>query len=113
MIYPVARILGIPEENVFANRFLFHSDGTFADFDREKLTSRTGGKKEVVSFLKRTHHYQYIVMVGDGVTDLESRTNDGSAADYFVGFGGNQERAIVKVKADLFVYSFKDLINRL
>jgi phosphoserine phosphatase len=113
MIFPVAKAIGVPEENVHANQFLFHPDGTFRDFDREKLTSRTGGKKEVVSHLKKQYNYKYVVMIGDGATDLESRTHDGVAADFFIGFGGNQERAVVKEKADLYVYSFNDLIGRL
>tara|TARA_R110002050_G_scaffold70707_1_gene152401 strand:- start:1021 stop:1182 length:162 start_codon:yes stop_codon:yes gene_type:complete len=50
-------------------------------------------------------------MIGDGVTDLEARSDDGLGASLFVGFGGNQCREKVKEQADVFIYSFQDLLD--
>lgn len=50
-----------------------------------------------------------IVMVGDGVTDMEARP----PAALFIGFGGNVERAAVKDGADWFVYDFNVLCDAL
>jgi phosphoserine phosphatase len=111
MILPLAARLGLPPQNVHANRFLFGDHGEFVDFDRERPTSRSGGKRHVVAKIKRENHFHSLIMIGDGVTDLESRATDGLGADFFVGFGGNQERQIVKENADLFVFSFQELID--
>lgn len=44
MIFPVAALLGLPKEHVFANTILFDAAGKYAGFDREAFTSRSGGK---------------------------------------------------------------------
>eukprot|EP00270_Netrium_digitus_P006030 TRINITY_DN1816_c0_g1_i2.p1 TRINITY_DN1816_c0_g1~~TRINITY_DN1816_c0_g1_i2.p1 ORF type:complete len:296 (+),score=62.15 TRINITY_DN1816_c0_g1_i2:33-890(+) len=72
MINPVAEILNVPPENVFANKLLFARDGTFAGFDGSEPTSRSGGKAEVIRRIKGDHGYKLLVMVGDGATDLEN-----------------------------------------
>jgi phosphoserine phosphatase len=48
-------------------------------------------------------------MIGDGATDAEAKVS----ADLFVGFGGNQEREVVRKQADWFVYDFNVLIDEL
>lgn len=45
---PVASILGIPPENIFANQLLFGSSGEFHGFDKDEPTSRSGGKAKAV-----------------------------------------------------------------
>jgi phosphoserine phosphatase len=59
--------------------------------------------------LKQTKGYKNVVMIGDGVTDLEACP----PADAFIGFGGNQERETVRANSDWFVHSFKELITEL
>lgn len=58
LIYPVAKLIGIPESNVFANRLLFHPNGDYMDFDRNELTSDSGSKKvgkaRACGYLKET-----------------------------------------------------------
>lgn len=44
MIFPVADLLGLPRDHVFANTILFDAAGKYAGFDREAFTSRSGGK---------------------------------------------------------------------
>jgi len=108
MIEPVADMLNIPHDHIFANNLLFEEDGSFKDFDREEPTSSEGGKRVVVERLKAKHDYYPIIMVGDGATDMEAREGE-EGADAFVGFGGIVERPKVKLGADLFVRDWAEL----
>ncbi|KAF0692960.1 Aste57867_16006 [Aphanomyces stellatus] len=106
MISPVASQLNVPEANIFANTIHFDAaTGAYAGFDANEMTSRDGGKPRVLDMLKKKHGYDTIVMVGDGVTDMQAKP----PADLFVGFGGVVERDIVKQHADWFVKDFMEL----
>ena len=111
MIIPLAKGMGVGGENVYANQLLFEENGDFKGHNEECFTSRTGGKKEAVKEIKRKYGYKKLVMIGDGVTDGEARSDDGEGADLFIGFGGNVVREPVKEKADYFVYSFKEIME--
>ncbi|KAG5035366.1 hypothetical protein JHK87_010276 [Glycine soja] len=111
MINPVASILGIPQENIFANQLLFGSSGEFLGFDKNEPTSRSGGKAVAVQQIKKANGFKTLTMVGDGATDFEARKPDG--ADMFVCYAGVQLRESVAAKADWLVFNFKDLINSL
>ncbi|KAI7746182.1 hypothetical protein M8C21_016260 [Ambrosia artemisiifolia] len=111
MINPVASILGVPIENIFANQLLFDNSGEFAGFDVNEPTSRSGGKPSAVELIRKVHGYKTVVMIGDGATDLEARKP--GCADLFICYGGVQLREAVSAKADWLVFNFKDLINSL
>ncbi|XP_015079694.1 phosphoserine phosphatase, chloroplastic isoform X2 [Solanum pennellii] len=111
MINPVASILGVPLENIFANQILFGSNGEYVGFDKNEPTSRRGGKATAVQQIRKAHGYKSLVMIGDGATDLEARMPGG--ADLFICYGGIQLRESVAAKADWLVFNFKDLINSL
>ncbi|XP_019451719.1 PREDICTED: phosphoserine phosphatase, chloroplastic-like [Lupinus angustifolius] len=111
MINPVASILGIPKENIFANHLLFGSSGEFVGFDKNEPTSRSGGKATAVQQIRKAHGYKSLAMIGDGATDLEARSPGG--ADLFICYGGVQLREAVAAKADWLIFSFEDLINSL
>lgn len=111
MINPVASILGIPTENIFANDLLFASSGDFMGFDRNEPTSRSGGKATAVQKIREARGYKALVMIGDGATDLEARKPGG--ADLFICYAGIQLREAVAGKADWLVFNFRDLINSL
>ncbi|RZC59834.1 hypothetical protein C5167_007134 [Papaver somniferum] len=111
MIHPVALVLGIPVENIFANQLLFGSSGEFVGFDENEPTSRSGGKATAVENLRKSHQYKKMVMIGDGATDLEARKPGG--ADMFICYGGVQHREAVAAKADWLVFHFRDLIKSL
>ncbi|GLU12487.1 hypothetical protein SLE2022_291640 [Rubroshorea leprosula] len=111
MINPVASILGIPQENIFANQLLFGSSGEFLGFDANEPTSRSGGKATAVQLIQKVHGYKALVMIGDGATDLEARKPGG--ADIYVCYAGVQLREGVAAKADWLVFNFRDLINSL
>merc|ERR1711915_444742 len=108
-IDPIADILSIPRDNVFANRLYFHLDGSYATFDMNQPTSESGGKGRAIQKLKAEHDYKNLVMIGDGATDLEACP----PADAFIGFGGNQVREKVKENASWFVTNFQELINEM
>ncbi|KAM7279235.1 hypothetical protein ACFE04_006369 [Oxalis oulophora] len=111
MINPVASLLEIPVENIFANQLLFSNDGEFVGFDANEPTSRSGGKAVAVQQLRKARGYKALVMIGDGATDLEARKPGG--ADMFICFAGVQLREAVAAKADWLVSNFRDLINSL
>jgi len=109
LIEPVAKELGIPVKNIFANSIKFFFDGSYAGFDETRPTSQQDGKARVISYLKQHFGYRRVIMVGDGATDLEAFP----PADTFIGFGGNQIRPKIKQAAPWFVLSFYDLIEEL
>ena len=111
MIAPVAEVVGVKPENVFANNILFNEAGLYAGFDEEEFTSRAGGKAEAIRHLKATYGFETLVMIGDGATDMEARQDGG--ADLFVGFGGVVARPAIVEGADWFVYNFDALIESL
>jgi len=113
MIAPVAEALGVPPERVFANSILFKDGagevagaGAYAGFDEREPTSRDGGKADVVRALVAARGYSPVVMVGDGVTDMQARP----PADAFVGYGGVVAREAVERGADWFVRDFADVL---
>lgn len=109
MIHPVAEVLDIPLDRVFANNLLFHLDGSYKGFDKNEPTSRSGGKAEVIGNLIALKGYDPIIMVGDGATDLEARP----PASAFVGFGGIVVRQAVKRGADWYAMDARELIDAL
>ena len=105
MIAPVAEVLRIPSARVFANTLRFSFDGAYEGFDEGAFTSRSGGKAAALQHLKDRYGYAPLVMVGDGVTDLEARP----PADLFIGYGGVVARPAVRDGADWFVTDFAEL----
>lgn len=55
-LQPVASILGIPIDHIFANQLLFGSSGEFLGFDSAEPTSRSGGKTVAVQQLRKVCH---------------------------------------------------------
>mmetsp|Transcript_6028 Transcript_6028/g.15368 ORF Transcript_6028/g.15368 Transcript_6028/m.15368 type:complete len:289 (-) Transcript_6028:160-1026(-) len=109
MIAPVAAALGVPNENIFANKILFNEDGSYAGFDPTEFTSKAGGKAEAVKHIKQSSGHAVMVMVGDGATDLEAKAPGG--ADVFIGYGGVQNRKAVADGADWFVMDFDGFVG--
>jgi phosphoserine phosphatase len=105
MIHPLAERLGIPPVRVFANVLQFTREGRYLGFDPDVFTSRSGGKAAALQHLKSHFGYAPLLMVGDGVTDLEARP----PADGFIGYGGVVVREPVRRGADWFVTDFAEL----
>lgn len=102
-IRPLADFLGIGR--VEAVDLFFDAAGDYAGFDEAYPTTRSGGKPEVIRALKRELNPGRVVMVGDGVSDLETKPE----VDLFVGFGRYVAREKVRAGAAAFVRSLDDL----
>ena len=104
-IEPLAAKLGI--KRIEAVDLFFDAEGNYVGFDSKYPTTRSGGKPEVISKLKQELRPEKTVMVGDGVSDLESRTE----VDFFVGFGRYVARAAVRKNASAFISSLDELLG--
>jgi len=114
LIAPLANRLGIPETNVYANEMLWAMRTTtehpedrvlsLAGFNEQLATSRNMGKNDVIRDIRSSKNHRTIVMVGDGITDLETVIE----ADLFIGYGGVVERKAVREadECDWYVYDF-------
>ena len=96
-ILPLAKKLGIPENQVHAVDILFHDDGLYKDFDQQSPLAKTGGKAIICKKINNTN--ASMAMIGDGKTDLEAK----QAGARVIGFGGVMQRDIVVEQADVFV----------
>ena len=103
-IEPLAKLLGIAR--IEAVRLNFDAAGKYAGFDTAHPATRKGGKPEIVRALKAEFKSVRSVAVGDGVSDLETK----SEVDLFVGFGRYAERAKVKAGAGAFIHSLAELL---
>merc|ERR1719420_1261155 len=74
MLKPVALELHIPQKMIYANVILFDDDGKYAGFDRTAPTSASGGKPKVLKMMRKKHNYKTMLMIGDGATDMDART---------------------------------------
>ena len=104
-IRPLADYLGV--NRVEAVDLNFAADGSFAGYAAECPTTRTGGKAEVVARLKRELLPVMVVMVGDGVSDLEAKP----VVNRFVGFGRYVVRPKVKAEAHVFIHALSELLD--
>lgn len=109
IVVPVAQLLDISTDNIFANKLQFNEAGDYTGFDEAAFTSQTLGKQRVVEELKTRPGHEVVAMIGDGATDMEAKP----PADVFIGFGGNAVRDKVKAGADWFVLDFEELRSAL
>lgn len=98
-IRPLADFLGV--ERVEAVDLFFATDGSYAGYDSAYPSTRSGGKVQIIESLRAEFRPERVVMVGDGVSDLETRP----AVDLFVGYGGFATRERVRREAAAFVTS--------
>lgn len=106
-IEPLAVMLGI--KRIEAVDLFFDGGGNYTGYDSKYPTTRSGGKPEVIAQLQRELKPVQTVMVGDGVSDLESKAQ----VDRFIGFGRYVVRAPVKKNADAFIVSLDELLTML
>ena len=102
-IRPLADFLKI--ERVEAVDLFFDATGNYTGFDETYPTTRSGGKPEVIRALKRELAPARVVMVGDGVSDLETKPE----VDLFIGFGRYVARDKVRAGAACFAMSLVEL----
>lgn len=112
LIEPLARVLGI--DHVEAVPLHFDASGGYAGFGEDFPTTRNGGKNEVIREWRQAMLPERVVMVGDGVSDLETKED----VDLFVGFGAVVARERVKDGADIWLPEMREpealmeMINR-
>lgn len=94
----LARALGVHDASVAAVDIYFQGDGSYAGFDVNSPLARSGGKAAVLAAWSKEMSGP-VLMVGDGVTDLEARP----PADAFAAYTGVAARAPVVAGADFVV----------
>lgn len=104
-IQPLAHVLGITR--VEAVDLFFDHTGAYTGFDETYPTTRSGGKPDVIGRLKEEFNAAETIMVGDGVSDLESKPQ----VNRFVGFGRYVQRSAVRDGADVFIGSLDELLR--
>ena len=105
VIEPLAQHLGI--ERIDAVPLKFNPDGSYAGYDHSAPPTRNGGKPEIIAQLKAELNPSQVVMVGDGISDLETH----SEVDTFIGFGRYADREKVRAEADYFVMTLDKIIE--
>lgn len=119
MLGQLMKNLSIDPSDVFANELLFDDAGSYIGFDRAQPTSKSGGKAHAIRTIKQRDSLTQIVMIGDGVTDLETMlptavnadVHSSPAASAFIGYGGVTVRERVKRDANWFVHDWKQIIE--
>jgi HAD superfamily phosphoserine phosphatase-like hydrolase len=103
VIQPLARLLGI--RHIEAVPLQFNELGEYLGYDEDYPTTRNLGKNEVIRQWKKAMLPKQVVMIGDGVSDLETKSD----VDLMVGFGGVAQREKVRKSADAWWDDFSDL----
>jgi len=97
----LARALGLAPDDVHAVALSFDARGEYAGFDERSPLARSGGKAQVVRELGARPGARPLVLVGDGITDLEAAEGPAGSggAERFVAYGGVVRRAPVFARA--------------
>ena len=69
-ILPLAKYLGLPENQVHAVDIYFNDNGSYDTYDLNSPLARTGGKAEICRQLLNAQ--DSLVMIGDGKTDMDA-----------------------------------------
>ncbi len=107
-IVPVIEHYGLKAENVFANEFVYDSEGFIKGFDLNNPLSESGGKPRVISQLKLEGE---VYVIGDGYNDFEIRK--AGFANKFYLFTENIERESVKPSADHIAPNVDEILYEL
>lgn len=105
LIRPLAQVLGI--DYVEAVPLHFDAEGNYAAYGTSYPTTRNGGKPEVVREWKQAMLPERVIMMGDGISDLEAKPE----VDLFIGFGGVVARKPVQEGADAWITRMSDFAN--
>lgn len=104
-IVPIVTSMGILEENVYANTFVFDADDNIIGYDENNVLCKNKGK---VKLLQELDLNGEVFAIGDGYTDYELR--ESGLANQFFAFTENVERERVTAKADHVVKSLDDFL---
>ena len=106
IIEPIVKEYGISRKNIFANEFIYDSNGYINGINEESLLSHSDGKIRATKTLNLSNG-GYVI--GDGSTDLEIKTVEGIKA--FICFTENVDRKTVSSKADYIASNFHEVIK--
>lgn len=107
LIQPLAEKLGI--KDVEAVPLYLDGNGRYQGYGEDYPTTRNGGKPEIIQQWKQALLPERVLMVGDGNSDLESR----SVCEAVVGYGGVVARSTVQQGADYWITSLRDFPDEL
>lgn len=102
LIKPLAKKLGI--SHVEAVPLYLNEDGSYRGYGEDYPTTRNLGKNEVIREWKAAMLPTAVVMMGDGMSDLETKPD----VDLFVGFGGVVPRPRVKDGCDEWILEMNE-----
>src|SRR3989344_5562365 len=105
MMLPVTDELGIPEENVFGNTFVYDRRGRIAGIDKKNVLAQAQGKIKKIKSLKLDGE---IFGIGDGFTDYELKSH--GLIKKFFAFTENVAREVVVKNADHVVHTFDEFL---
>ncbi len=100
LIRPLADMLGI--RHIEAVPLHFNELGEYAGYGETYPSTRNLGKNEIIREWKEAMLPRRVVMIGDGISDLETRPD----VDLMIGFGGVVRREKVMQGADLWLEGF-------
>ncbi|GJM33158.1 MAG: hypothetical protein DHS20C18_21590 [Saprospiraceae bacterium] len=107
-IVPVVTDYGLIPKHVFANEFIFDTEGYVCGFNTESPLSQTGGKSKIIRELNLRGD---VYVIGDGANDLEIR--QAGYANKFYLFTENVERETVKAGADHIAPNVDEILYEL
>lgn len=102
LIQPLAERLGIA--HVEAVPLYFNEDGSYKGYGEDYPTTRNLGKNEVIREWKQALLPERVVMMGDGMSDLETKPD----VDDFIGFGGVVARPKIEKGSDHWLADMGD-----
>jgi phosphoserine phosphatase len=105
LIRPLADLLGI--KHVEAVPLFFNESGAYAGYGTDYPTTRNLGKNEIINEWKRATLPARVIMIGDGISDLETKPD----VDLMVGFGGVVVREKVRIGADAWREDYVDILG--
>jgi len=106
VILPCTRYLGIADDHVFANRFVYDFNDRVIGFDERCPMLADDGKQRALESLS---FKGLAVMVGDGANDLA--INAAAQPTRFYAYCEHVQREPVMKAADGVLYSFDDFLN--
>ena len=106
IIIPIVSEYGINEKQIFANQFIYDSNGNVIGIDKNNNMSKKSGKVLMIKALKL---FGKIDVIGDGFTDYEIKKS--GLASNFYAFIENINREKISQLSDKALNSFDDYIN--
>lgn len=105
---PIAKELGIQENHVLGNNFLFDKKRNYIGYDKKNVLSTEKGK---VKKILEKGFTEKLIMIGDGYTDWEVK--EAGLAEKFFTFTENVFRKSVVENADVVAKDFDEVLKHL